>query len=94
MSSVVHEVPQNAFRAALGAGRPLLGLWSMLNSSNALIGSFAALLWHENGIPSYFLGPLLGIAAVGEAEPQCILRSEQESQDGKDGGRRGDEQHE
>lgn len=41
--------------------------FALVNSSNALIGSFAALLWHENGIPSYFLGPLLGIAAVGEA---------------------------
>jgi MFS transporter, PPP family, 3-phenylpropionic acid transporter len=41
--------------------------FSLVNSSNALIGGFAALLWHENGIPSYFLGPLLGIAAVGEA---------------------------
>lgn len=45
---------------------PLLA-FALVNSSNALIGSFAALLWHENGIPSYFLGPLLGIAAVGEA---------------------------
>ncbi len=41
--------------------------FALVNSSNALIGSFAALLWHENGIPSYFLGPLLGMAAVGEA---------------------------
>ena len=45
---------------------PLLA-FSLVNSSNALIGGFAALLWHENGVPSYFLGPLLGIAAVGEA---------------------------
>ena len=45
---------------------PLLA-FALVNSSNALIGSFAALLWHENGIPNYFLGPLLGIAAVGEA---------------------------
>ena len=45
---------------------PLLA-FALVNSSNALIGSFGALLWHENGIPSYFLGPLLGIAAVGEA---------------------------
>jgi MFS transporter, PPP family, 3-phenylpropionic acid transporter len=41
--------------------------FSLVNSSNALIGSFAALLWHENGIPSFYLGPLLGIAAVCEA---------------------------
>lgn len=45
---------------------PLLA-FALVNSSNALIGGFAVLLWHENGIPSYFLGPLLGIAAVGEA---------------------------
>ena len=45
---------------------PLLA-FALVNSSNALIGSFAVLLWHENGVPSYFLGPLLGIAAVGEA---------------------------
>lgn len=41
--------------------------FALVNSSNALIGGFGALLWHENGIPSYFLGPLLGVAAVGEA---------------------------
>lgn len=45
---------------------PLLA-FALVNSSNALIGGFGALLWHENGIPNYFLGPLLGIAAVGEA---------------------------
>ncbi len=45
---------------------PLLA-FALVNSSNAVIGSFGALLWHENGVPSYFLGPLLGIAAVGEA---------------------------
>lgn len=45
---------------------PLLA-FALVNSSNALIGGFAALLWHENGIPNYFLGPLLGIAATGEA---------------------------
>jgi PPP family 3-phenylpropionic acid transporter len=41
--------------------------FALVNSSNAVIGSFGALLWHENGIPSYFLGPLLGVAAIGEA---------------------------
>ena len=45
---------------------PLIA-FALVNSSNALIGSFAALLWHENGVPNYFLGPLLGIAATGEA---------------------------
>jgi MFS transporter, PPP family, 3-phenylpropionic acid transporter len=45
---------------------PLLA-FSLVNSSNALIGGFGALLWHENGVPNYYIGPLLGIAAVGEA---------------------------
>jgi 2-keto-3-deoxy-L-rhamnonate aldolase RhmA len=30
----IHTIPQNPFRAALGA-RPLIGIWSMLNSVNA-----------------------------------------------------------
>lgn len=41
--------------------------FALVNSSNAVIGSFAALLWHQQGVPDYFLGPLLGVAAVGEA---------------------------
>ncbi|QQR40246.1 MFS transporter [Devosia rhizoryzae] len=45
---------------------PLLA-FALVNSSNSLIGGFAALVWFENGIPSYYLGPLLGIAATGEA---------------------------
>lgn len=45
---------------------PLLA-FSLVNSSNSAMGSFGALLWHSQGIPDYFLGPLLGIAAVGEA---------------------------
>lgn len=45
---------------------PLLA-FALVNSSNSIIGGFGALLWHENGIPDYFLGPLLGFAAVGEA---------------------------
>jgi MFS transporter, PPP family, 3-phenylpropionic acid transporter len=45
---------------------PLLA-FALVNSSNSIIGGFGALLWHENGIPNYFLGPLLGFAAVGEA---------------------------
>ncbi|MFC3703213.1 MFS transporter [Devosia honganensis] len=44
---------------------PILA-FALVNSSNSVIGSFGALLWHENGIPSYYLGPLLGFAAVGE----------------------------
>jgi len=52
---------------------PLLA-FALVNSSNALIGGFGALLWHANGIPGYFLGPLLGVAAVGEAVLMFIWR--------------------
>lgn len=45
---------------------PLLA-FALVNSSNALIGGFAALLWHQNGIPDYFIGPLLAVAAAAEA---------------------------
>ncbi|KQT44800.1 hypothetical protein ASG47_15315 [Devosia sp. Leaf420] len=45
---------------------PLIA-FALVNSSNAVIGSFGALLWHQQGIPDYFLGPLLGSAAIGEA---------------------------
>lgn len=61
-------VPASKLRDALQPWfvLPLLA-FALVNSSNAVIGSFGALLWHENGIPSYYLGPLLGFAAVGEA---------------------------
>jgi PPP family 3-phenylpropionic acid transporter len=45
---------------------PILA-FALVNSSNAVIGGFGALLWHEQGIPDYLLGPLLGTAALGEA---------------------------
>ncbi|MBU1304044.1 MAG: MFS transporter [Alphaproteobacteria bacterium] len=45
---------------------PLVG-FALVNASNALIGGFAALLWERNGVPSYFIGPLLAVAATGEA---------------------------
>ncbi|MBO9587610.1 MFS transporter [Devosia sp.] len=41
--------------------------FALVNASNAVMGSFGALLWHQQGVPDHFLGPLLGIAAVGEA---------------------------
>jgi 4-hydroxy-2-oxoheptanedioate aldolase len=34
----VHKTPENPFRAALAKGRPLIGIWSMLNSVNASEG--------------------------------------------------------
>ena len=45
---------------------PLIA-FALINASHALIGGFGGLLWHQNGIPDYFIGPLLAIAATGEA---------------------------
>ena len=45
---------------------PLLA-FALVNSSHALIGGFGALIWHENGIPDYYIGPLLAISAAAEA---------------------------
>lgn len=68
LTSAAPEVASSRLRDALQPWfvLPLLA-FALVNSSNAIIGSFGALLWHANGIPSYFLGPLLGFAAVGEA---------------------------
>jgi len=41
--------------------------FALINSSHALIGGFGALLWHKNGVPDYFIGPLLAISALFEA---------------------------
>jgi PPP family 3-phenylpropionic acid transporter len=41
--------------------------FALLNSSHALIGAFAGLLWHQNGIPEYYIGPLLATSAGAEA---------------------------
>ncbi|WP_108396493.1 MFS transporter [Devosia submarina] len=41
--------------------------FALVNSSHALIGGFAALIWHQNGVPAYYIGPLLAISAAAEA---------------------------
>ena len=41
--------------------------FALLNSSHALIGAFAGLLWHQNGIPEYNIGLLMAVAATAEA---------------------------
>lgn len=38
MPADIRTLPPNPFRAALGRGRPLIGIWSMLNSTNAVEG--------------------------------------------------------
>lgn len=41
--------------------------FALINASHALIGGFGALLWHANGIPDYYIGPLFAISAAAEA---------------------------
>lgn len=41
--------------------------FALINSSHALIGGFGALIWHQNGIRDYYIGPLLAISAAAEA---------------------------
>jgi len=45
---------------------PLLG-FALVNSTHAVIGGFAALMWHENGISDVFIGPLIATSAAAEA---------------------------
>lgn len=45
---------------------PLIA-FALINSSHALIGGFGGLLWVQNGIPDYYIGPLLAVAALAEA---------------------------
>jgi PPP family 3-phenylpropionic acid transporter len=45
---------------------PLIA-FALINSSHALIGGFGGLLWVQNGIPDYYIGPLLAVAAMAEA---------------------------
>lgn len=48
--------------------------FALVNSSNALIGGFAALLWHQNGVADYLIGPLLAVAAAAEALVMFLWR--------------------
>ncbi|MBK1793687.1 MFS transporter [Devosia sp. WQ 349] len=41
--------------------------FALVNGGNAIMGGFASLLWHENGIGSYHIGPLLAVSAAAEA---------------------------
>ncbi len=45
---------------------PLIA-FAFVNSNHALIGGFAALIWHENGIPDFYIGPLFAVSAAAEA---------------------------
>lgn len=52
---------------------PLLG-FALVNVNHALMGGFAALIWHNDGIPDYFIGPLLATAAASEAVMMFVWR--------------------
>jgi len=52
---------------------PLLA-FALVNASHAVIGSFSALLWHTDGVPDYYIGPLLAVSAAAEAVMMFIWR--------------------
>ena len=52
---------------------PLIA-FALVNSSHALLGGFAALIWHQNGIPDYYIGPLLAVSAAAEAVMMFVWR--------------------
>lgn len=52
---------------------PLLA-FALVNSSHAIIGTFSALLWHVDGVPDYYIGPLLAISAAAEAVMMFVWR--------------------
>lgn len=52
---------------------PLLA-FALINANHAVVGGFGALVWHEAGIPDYFIGPLLATAAAAEAVMMFMWR--------------------
>lgn len=67
-ATLAEAVPQARLKDSLKLWFVLpLVAFALINSSHALIGGFGALLWISSGVPDYYLGPLLAIAAVGEA---------------------------
>lgn len=45
---------------------PILG-FALLQATHSILGSFAALVWKENGISEAFIGPLIATAPAAEA---------------------------
>lgn len=66
--TLANKAPREKLRDALKPWfvLPLIA-FALVNSSHSLIGAFAALLWHQNGVPEYFIGPLLALSATAEA---------------------------
>jgi PPP family 3-phenylpropionic acid transporter len=41
--------------------------FALVNAGHGVLGSFAALLWHQHGVPDYYIGPLIATSALAEA---------------------------
>ena len=52
---------------------PLLG-FALVNVSHGVMGTFSALLWHNDGVPEYYIGPLLATSAGAEAVMMFVWR--------------------
>ncbi len=52
---------------------PLIG-FALVNSSHAVLSGFAALVWHDNGVATEFIGPLIAVAAAAEAVMMFVWR--------------------
>jgi PPP family 3-phenylpropionic acid transporter len=52
---------------------PLVG-FALVNASHALMGSFSSLLWFNDGVPDYYIGPLLAASAAAEAVMMFVWR--------------------
>ncbi|WDR05389.1 MFS transporter [Devosia rhodophyticola] len=52
---------------------PLIG-FALVNSTHSILGGFAALVWHQNGVSEQLLGPLIATAAAAEAVIMFVWR--------------------
>ncbi|WDR03787.1 MFS transporter [Devosia algicola] len=52
---------------------PLIG-FALVNSTHSILGGFAALVWHQNGVSDQLLGPLIATAAAAEAVIMFVWR--------------------
>jgi MFS transporter, PPP family, 3-phenylpropionic acid transporter len=75
VATLAEAVPATKLRDSLKPWFVLpLVAFALVNSSHALIGGFAALIWHQNGVPDYYIGPLLAISAAAEAVMMFVWR--------------------
>ncbi len=52
---------------------PLLA-FALVNVSHSVMGAFSALLWYDDGVPDYYIGPLMAISAAAEAVMMFVWR--------------------